>query len=146
MKKRFTKKEFRYIYIKVPRLCVEIIIVQNRRFLLTKRSIYPFKGLWHFPGIGVLFREKIDDAIKRAGKEELGVKVIPQKFLGYSEYLYDGFRHSVSLVFKCKIQGNKKPRPLEQADEIKFFNKIPKNIIPYHKIFLKTHLKTILKK
>mgnify|MGYP001558038724 CR=1 FL=1 len=141
MKKKLTEKEFKSIYTRVPRACVELVIIQKNKVLLTKRSIYPFKDFWHLPGVGVLFREKINDAIKRAGRKELGVKVIPQKFLDYSEYLHDGYRHDVSLVFKCKLSRNKKPKPLEQASEVKFFNKIPKKTVPAHRKFLKTHLK-----
>jgi ADP-ribose pyrophosphatase YjhB (NUDIX family) len=146
MKKILTEKEFKSIYTRVPRLCVDLIIVSEKGVLLTKRSIYPFNGLWHFPGVGVLFHEKINDAIKRAAKRELGIKVVPQKFLGYGEYLHDGFRHSVALVFKCKIKGNQQPRVLEQASTFQFFNKIPKKIIPYHKKLLKIHLKDLLDK
>ena len=141
MKKKLTEKEFKSIYTRVPRACVELVIIQKNKVLLTKRSIYPFKDFWHLPGVGVLFREKINDAIKRAGRKELGVKVIPQKFLGYMESLNDGFRHGVALTFKCKIIENQQPKALEQADEIKFFKKIPKQIVPTHRKFLKTHLK-----
>ena len=146
MRKKLTEKEFKSIYAKVPRLCIELIIIQGRKILLTKRSIEPFNGLWHIPGKGILFRETIKEAIDRVAKEELGIRVYPEKFLGYVEYLNDGFRHSVSLSFKCRIKGNKKPRVLEQADEIKFFNKIPKKTIPSHRKFLKVHLKNILAK
>ena len=144
MRKKLTEREFKSIYTKVPRLCVELIIIQGGKILLTKRSIEPFNGLWHIPGKGVLYREKIKEAIDRVAKEELGIRVYQEKFLGYVEYLNDGFRHSVSLAFKCKIKGNQQPKILEQTDEIKFFNKIPKKIIPYHKKFLKTHLKNLL--
>ncbi|MEK6897433.1 MAG: NUDIX domain-containing protein [Nanoarchaeota archaeon] len=141
MKKKLTEKEFKFIYTKVPRICVELIILKRKKILLTKRSINPFKDFWHFPGGGVLYKEKIKETINRVSKEELGIKVVPQKFLGYAEYLNDGFRHSVSLSFKCKIMGNQQPRALEQADEIKFFKKIPEQIVPAHRKFLKTHLK-----
>ena len=144
MRKKLTEREFKSIYTKVPRLCVELIIIQGGKILLTKRSIEPFNGLWHIPGKGVLYREIIKEAIDRVAKEELGIRVYQEKFLGYVEYLNDGFRHSVSLAFKCKIKGNQQPKILEQADEIKFFNKIPKDIIPSHRKFLKTHLKNLL--
>lgn len=80
MKKRLTKKEFKSIYTRVPRLCVEIVIIDNKGILLTKRSIEPFEGLWHVPSGGMLFKETVNEALKRVAKCELGVKVIPQKF------------------------------------------------------------------
>ena len=141
MEKKLTEKEFKSIYTRVPRLCVELIIIKGRKILLTKRSIEPFKGFWHFPGGGVLYGEKIKESIDRVAREELGIKIIPKKFLGYIESLNDGFRHGVSLAFKCKIIKNQQPKALEQADEIKFFKKIPKQIVLTHRKFLKTHLK-----
>ena len=136
-------EEFEKIYKKVPRICIELVIFKGKMILLSKRSIYPYKGFWHLPGVGVLYRETIKRAIKRAAKNELGIKVIPQKFLGYIEHLKDGYRHSISLAFKCKILGNKKPRPVSQATEIKFFGKLPKKIVPKNKEFLNMHIKKI---
>ncbi len=65
------------------------------------------------------------------------MKIKPEKFLGYIEYLKDGYRHSVSLVFECKIIGEKEPRAASQASEISFFARIPKKTIKEQKKFLK---------
>jgi len=146
MRKKFlTYKQFKSIYTRVPRLCVDLVIVKRKKVLLTKRSIPPFKGMWHFPGGSVLYREKITEAIKRIAKTELGIKIAPQKFLGYMEIetMKDGYKHSVSLAFKCKIIGNKQPRPIQQASEINFFVKLPKKIIREHVIFLNKNWKKI---
>ena len=144
-KKLLSKKKFKSIYTKVPRLCVELVIIKNGKILLTKRSIPPLKGFWHIPGKGVLFREKIKESIARTAKKELGIKVYQEKFLGYAESLKDGFRHGVSLIFKCKIDKNQKLKTLEGASEFKFFNKLPKKIVPFHKKFLKIHFKNFLR-
>jgi len=140
-----TKHQFKSIYTKVPRICVEVIIIRNKKILLSKRSINPFKSFWHFPGSGVLYKEKISETVKRTAKKELGIKIVSQKFLGYMETLHDGYRHSVSLVFKCKISGNKNPKPLEQSSEIGFFSKIPKRTVPMHNKFIKKNWKEIFK-
>src|SRR3989337_1057838 len=96
-----SKEEFNKIYSKVPRICVDLIIVKDKKILLTKRSIHPFKGRWHIPGGGVLHREKIEQAIHRIAKTELGIKVNPKKLLGYLEILRDGpYRHTILLEFK----------------------------------------------
>lgn len=141
MKKLLSKKEFETIYKKVPRVCVELVIFKDKKFLLTKRSIYPFKNFWHFPGGGILLREKISEAIQRVAITELGVKVIPEKLLGYFEIPNDGYRHAVSLVFKCKVAGKKEPLALEGSSEVKFFSKPPRKTVPYHKKFLNTYVK-----
>lgn len=137
-KRPLTSKQFKNIYSKAPRTCVELIIFENKKILLSKRSIYPYKGFWHFPGGSIWYRERIKETIKRVGQAELGVKVIPEKFLGYVEYMKDGYRHSVSLAFKCKIIGSKKPSPASQSTDVKFFEKTPKNTIKEQKKFLKS--------
>ncbi len=142
-KKLLSNKEFNYIYSKVPRICVDLIIVKNKKILLTKRSISPFKGLWHLPGGGVLYREKVEDAVNRIAKTELDINVKIQKFLGYLEILREGsHRHAIALQFKCKIKG-KNPKKVEQASEFRFFSKIPKNTILKQKDFLKNNWKKI---
>ena len=144
-RKKLTEANFKKIYSTVPRLCVDLIIVKDKKFLLTKRSIIPFKGLWHFPGGSVLYRETIKQAISRVAKAELGVKVIPQFFLGYMEGLYDGYRHTISLVFRCKLGKNQKPQTLEQANKLKFFSKIPSKVIIWgQKKFLVKNWKKII--
>ena len=138
IKYQLSKKEFEEIYAKVPRIAVDLIIVENKKILLTRRSIPPFNGLWHIPGGGIRHREKVTDAILRVAREELGVSVKIEKLIGYEEVLFDGpKRHAVALEFKCKLVGNKKPRPIAQADKCSFFNKLPKEIIPEQRKFLK---------
>lgn len=140
--KKLSEEEYKYIFNKVPRLCVDLIIVKNKKLLLTKRSIQPYKGFWHFPGGSVRYKERINQAIKGVSKSELGVRVVSQKFLGYMEILKDGkYIHALSLVFKCKINSKEQPKPLEQASEVRFFDKSPPKIIKEHREFLKKNLK-----
>src|SRR5258706_5317068 len=102
----FTLEEFRSIYSQVPRLTVEVIIKNENGLLLTLRKIQPFQNLWHIPGGTVYFKEPISIAVSRVAKEELGVEVQIEKFLGYIEYLHQDdignwFDHPVGLVFLC---------------------------------------------
>ena len=143
-KKLLPKKEFDKIYSKVPRAAVDLIIIKGNKVLLTKRSIPPFKGFWHVPGGGVFYREKVSDAIIRIAKTELGIRVKPQKLLGYLEILKDGpDRHTILLEFKCRIMGNKEPIALEQASECKFFRKIPEHTLSHQKKFLRKNFKKL---
>jgi ADP-ribose pyrophosphatase YjhB (NUDIX family) len=144
--KKLSESQYQKIYSSVPRLCIDIVIVQNKKILLTKRSIPPFKGMWHLPGGGLRYREKISKAISRIAKDELGVKVIPQKLAGYVEIKEDGYKHSVSLAIVCKPAKNSEPKPLEQASEVRFFSKVPsQRIMSGHKNFLKENWNTIVK-
>jgi len=109
-------EEFTTIYHKVPRVAVDIVIKTKQGALLTKRVIPSFKGMWHIPGGTILFKEPILHAINRIAKDELGIKVKVIKHLGVIEYLKEGT-----------------PRGSNQAKEIGYFKRPPKNCVPPQK-------------
>ncbi len=130
--------KFKEIYSLVPRLAIEVVIVKDKSILLTKRSSHGWAGMWHTPGGTVLYREAVQDAVKRIALEELGVKIEVSRNLGYfeawSEEKERGFGYSVSLPFlvipeKVDFKLN------SQATEFKFFSDLPDNIVPEHKEF-----------
>ena len=63
-------------------------VVEGRRVLVAQRSGGPYDGLWEFPGGKVEPGESDLSALVRECREELGVDVAPQAFLG--EVLLDG--------------------------------------------------------
>lgn len=138
--KRLSSKEFKYIYGKVPRLCVDVVIQSEDGVVLSKRDIPPAKGMWHIPGGTVLFGESLEEAAQRIAKEETGLTIKVIKMLYYVEYspVY-AFNHSVSLEFLCNVICGKL-RGSFQAKELKFFKAIPKNTIPEQEKFLKNFL------
>ncbi len=85
-KKPLTYEEFKSIYSKVPRLTVEVIIKGDKGILMTKRAIPPYVGMWHFPGGTVYYKETITAAINRVAKDELGVEVKIERFIGFLHY------------------------------------------------------------
>lgn len=138
--KKLPKEEFDYIYSKVPRLCVEVIIQTDQGVILTKREITPYKGMWHFPG-GTIFKgEKTEDAVKRVALDELGIKVKIKRFLGIVEYLaMDDGKHCVGIAYLIdKFSG--KLRGSYQGQEFNFFKKLPPELITEQKRFLTEHL------
>lgn len=58
-----------------PILTVDGLITKKDKILLIKRDIDPFKGFWVLPGGHVDYNEKVEQAIKREMKEELGTEV-----------------------------------------------------------------------
>jgi ADP-ribose pyrophosphatase YjhB (NUDIX family) len=140
----FTAEEFRSIYSRVPRLCVDLIIQNDQGVLLTLRQKHGWIGQWHFPGGTVFYQEGIDNAIKRIAQEELGIKVKVIKFLRYVEYFSEqqerGFGNSVSLVFVCWPLSTK--FVLDQnVSEAKFFRQPPASIVAEHRqLFDELHL------
>ncbi len=115
---------------KSPILMVDGMVLKGDKVLLTKREIYPFQGCWVLPGGHVEYGEKVEEAIKREMKEELGVPVKIKKLVGvYSESRRDPRYHSVSVVFFLK-KGKGKIRLNYESSEFKYFslNNLPKKI------------------
>ena len=137
--KRLSYVEFKKIYSRVPRLSVELVILIPGGVLLTLRSIEPYMGEWHVPGGTVLFRETIKDTITRVAREELGVRVLIKKYLGYIEY--EGhkkrgyFGHSVGLAFLCGIKSGK-IHLNHEANKVGIFKRVPRNTLIDQKKFL----------
>ena len=67
---------------------VGVAVVRGRRVLVAQRAGGPYDGLWEFPGGKVEPGEPDLSALVRECREELGVEVEPQAFLG--EVLLDG--------------------------------------------------------
>jgi ADP-ribose pyrophosphatase YjhB (NUDIX family) len=139
-----TNEEFKSIYSKVTRLCVDLIINDKRGILLTLRQKNGWQGQWHFPGGTVCYREAVKDAVKRIAKEELGTSVKIVKLAGYIEYLDEvkerGFGYSVSIAFICHLKSEVMELD-DQVEKAEFFKDLPKNMIIIQKDFLNKIIK-----
>jgi ADP-ribose pyrophosphatase YjhB (NUDIX family) len=143
MSNRLPIKEFKSIYSRVPRLCVDLVIVNKAGVVLSKRDIQPWKGYWHLPGGSVYFGETIDKAAKRIAKEELGITVSVKKTLGYAEFLEEvkmANRHTVSIALFCFTTA-KESKGSWQAKNVGFFKSLPKPVISTHKKLIKLVLR-----
>lgn len=138
-KQPFTYEEFKSIYSRVPRLCVDLIIKSEQGVLLTLRQKDGWKNQWHLPGGTVLYREKLEDAVNRIAQEELGVDVSIDRELGHTEFHSEvkerGFGYSVTIVFLCHLKTDKFKLD-EGAAKFDFFKTLPENTIAEHKTFL----------
>ncbi|MFZ0184380.1 MAG: NUDIX hydrolase [Nitrosotalea sp.] len=117
-----------------PFSTVDVIIFQQDSILLIKRKIIPYKGKWHFPGGLIRKNEKIKDAAKRVVKVELNLDIKLENFLGVYENPIRT-RHDITHCFIATMK-NKINNDYE-TKSIKFFQKIPNNTIPYHKLIIK---------
>ena len=129
-------EEFKKIYSRVPRLCLDLVVKNENGVLLTLRDIPPAKGLWHIPGGTMLFDENIDEAIQRIAGEELGTSVRVKKLLGYIDWYKtkNANGHAVSMEFLVEPLGGITVD--YQASHFKFFKKIPPKTIKEHVSFL----------
>lgn len=132
---RVSQEDYDYIYEKVPRLCVDIVIKTKEGVLLTLRDIEPYKGQWHLPGGRVMKHEPLIDAVKRIAKAETGFDIEIEKNLGVMEFLYEPQEkyaiHTVSVAFLVRpMVGTLKTD--WQGSEGRYFKEVPENIIKEH--------------
>lgn len=136
-KQPLTIDEFKAIYSRVPRLCVDLLIVHEGKVLMTLRAKNGWEGLWHLPGGTVYLNETIEAAGKRIGMEELGVEVTLEKFLGYQDWVSPkdgpGFGSGCSLVFLCKIENIEEIVLDEGASKFELFDHVPENVVVEHR-------------
>jgi ADP-ribose pyrophosphatase YjhB (NUDIX family) len=111
--------------------CVDMIILNGKSVLLTRRTRNPYRGYWHLPGSMVHKDETLHDAVKRSAKEELGLNVRIKKFIGVYESI-NKFRHDVSHGFLVMpLKGMIKTD--FQSDDYGFFEILPRKTLPHHK-------------
>jgi len=141
MPQKLPYKTFRTIYSKVPRLCVDLVILNKQNeVLLTFRKIPP-KGLWHLPGGTILFGETPEETAQRVAKEELGQKIVIKKLLGIINYdpasykRITGIGHPVSIAYLASLTSNTITLD-KQATKFKFHTKLPQKIFKEQKKFL----------
>ncbi len=135
---RLTKEDFNYIYGKVPRLNVELVIRGDKGVLLTKRTIEPCKGLWHLPGGTVYYGDSFMDTVKRIAKRELDISVKEAEMIGYieySEHVKSGYGDPRGLSFLITdYRGEIVPN--DESDGYEWFNVLPENMHPHQGEFL----------
>ena len=130
-----TKIPFDEIRKYVPLIAVDGIIIKSGNILLIKRATEPFKDSWALPGGFVELGETLEEAVSRETKEETGLIAEPLKIVGaYSDPARDPRGHTISIAYLMKVSGGK-PKPTEEAKEIKFFalSNLPENLAFDHK-------------
>ncbi len=127
-----------------PRVCVDLVIVNGKRFLLGKRKIEPAKGRWIFVGGRILKNESKENAVRRKLKEELGINPpkLYSKLLGVGETFFKNQeikQHDIIIVFLVKIKEKEfKNFDKNQHSQLAWFYKINPNWHPHVKNMLKT--------
>ncbi|MBI2326687.1 NUDIX domain-containing protein [Candidatus Curtissbacteria bacterium] len=139
--KRLSEKEFLKTFKKVPRVSINLLIIDDKRqVLLTKRNIPPFKGFWHFPGSFIQKNERITDCQKRVARDELGLELDKKPELSllgaFDDLDGDPRGHTVDLLYAVKINDSSRIKTTKQTSEVKFFKKLPKKIGFNHRITL----------
>jgi len=132
-------EEYDYIYKRVPRVNVEVVMKTENGVVLIKRDIEPWKDYWHLPGGRIRMDETLEDAVKRISLYEAGVEVSVVRMIGCVVYpsikQQEGFGWPVGIAFLVDINGGTLCGS-DLGEEIKEFTKLPRKIIKEQKEFL----------
>ena len=132
------KDEFDWIFSRVPRLTVEVVISsRDRGVLLSLRDIEPCKGMWHLPGGTVRFGEPLVEAVASVARNELGLNVDVGRLLGYIEYpshYNNGLDCPVGVAFAAEISDG-----AQLPTNCDWFRALPQNMHDEQKDFLAAH-------
>jgi 8-oxo-dGTP diphosphatase len=123
------EEEFEYWQKKSTGRRGEVVLVirrPNGRVLLHTKGFYP-PGVYRLPSGGVRWGEEVLSAVHRETREETGLDVEVERFLGFIEY---EFRHAgqvlpfVSYIFVIReIGGQLAPQDVDE--EITAFREVP---------------------
>jgi len=116
---------------KNPVLVIDGVLIENNKVLLVKRDIEPFKNFWVLPGGHVECGERVEEALIREMKEELGIEVKIKKLIGiFSDPKRDPRGCSVSAAFLIEKAEKREISLNFEAKEWRFFdlNNLPSKI------------------
>jgi len=141
MPNRLSGAEFKRIYDKVPRLCVEVCLLVDGGIVLSKRAIKPEFGKWHTPGGTFLKGESLTEAVRRVALSELGIKVKVGPLLGAIEYRIKGYKtQPIGLAYLVRPAARKVVFKHDfQSSEVRVFRRLPPGTVRDQAKFLRAH-------
>ncbi len=92
-----------------PEVAIGAVVLRDGELLLVRRGHGPAAGEWSVPGGRVRFGEGLHEAVVREVREETGIDVVVERFLGWVERIRDaepegeGAHHFVILDFACVL-------------------------------------------
>ena len=98
---------------------VAVIVDDQGRVLLTRRSIPPFLGQWVMPGGKIGLGEPMISALHREVREEVGIDIVVAGLLDVFERVAPGAEndHHVILFYRCRpSRPDVTPNPAEVAE------------------------------
>lgn len=102
---------------------VGAVIEGPRGVLLALRNHPPFEGYWCLPGGHIEFGEGVEAALHREIREETGLSVTEERFLGYfTEYFPELRWHAVALMFVVRVEGSEE-RQESEVKELRWFSR-----------------------
>ena len=104
-----SNEDFNYIYGKVPRFNIDLVIRKDGGIVMVQRAIDPYIDCWHLPGGTVYKGETIKEATIRISKNETGLDVDFVKCIDFMEFLNENRNsinmHTISVVIDVMFVG-----------------------------------------
>jgi len=101
------------------------LCVDNGRVLLVRRAHPPFEGFWDIPGGFLDEGEGPLDGLRRELREETGLEVEPERFLGIWMDRYGGdstAEATLNLYWTARVVGGD-AAPADDVSELRWFNR-----------------------
>ena len=101
------------------------LCVDNGRVLLARRAHPPFEGFWDIPGGFLNEGEDPLDGLRRELKEETGLEVEPERFLGIwmDRYGGDSTAEATLTLYWPARAGGGAAAPAAHVSELRWFNR-----------------------
>ncbi|WP_336331201.1 NUDIX hydrolase [Haloarcula sp. CGMCC 1.2071] len=112
--------------VDVRALTVDAVIVIDGEVVLLERNHPPFEGSWVLPGGLVEPDETAREACIRETKEEVGLDVTIDGFVGLYDDPDRDERGNVSAAYRCTPRGDQTPTPRKEAAQVETFD--PENL------------------
>lgn len=119
--------EWETIVRNVPVVSVDLVVRHDGDVLLGKRTNEPARGEWFVPGGTVFKHERLEDAVHRVARDEVGVEITVDRLLGVYEHFYDeaelddvGGKHYVPVGFLVTAE-ERALSPDDQHAEVRWF-------------------------
>ena len=118
-----------------PSLTVDAVILFKNKLVLVKRKNPPYEGNFALPGGFVEIGESTEEAASREAFEETGLSIEILKLIGvYSDPARDPRRHTVSVCYLAKGDGDLKSGSDADAVELFELDSIPELAFDHNKM------------
>lgn len=120
-------KDFCRVIDHAPLVSIDLIVMQQGKVLLGKRTNRPAQGYWFVPGGRVRKNETLNIAFNRLSLEELGIQLDKENanFLGVHEHFYDDgvfgatpSTHYIALAFTLELTKNSVSLSQDQHSDV----------------------------
>lgn len=116
---RLVCPECRFIFWQNPVVGVAVIVMENERLLMARRSRGPYQGAWCIPCGYVEYDEDVRQAAQREFQEETGLLVEVGEVYAVHSNFHNPQSHSVGIWFRGQVLGGVL-RPDDDVDQVEY--------------------------